>query len=285
MANSKEEILSLFDLKICTQNIQGQGSKDKGKKLKKVSKIFKSKGYNVGFFQETHTDNSEADVKKWQKAFQMKQIYFTKLGHRERGTAIVIDSEDSFRVEAELEDIEGRYFGVIGDHNDAHCLLLSVYAPYVEVDLKSFIRNTVYQKLEELGQKLPEFIVIGGDFNLCLKQIDKEGGRNRLKESAVVETERLLERFKLIDIYRVRNPNTKCFTYEKLRPTILRERLDYFFISSNMQDYITETKVYKNTISDHDLVSLYIKGHNIITRGPGLYKFNNSLVNEPDFVF
>ena len=268
--------LSFFDLKICTQNIQGQGSQDKGKKLKKVSKIFKEKGYNVGFFQETRTDESDIDLKKWQKAFQTKQVFFTKYGHQRRGAAIVIDNEDSFRVEAELEDNEGRYFGVIGDHNDSHCLLLSIYAPYVEGELKDFIRNTIYRQMEELGQKIPEFVILGGDFNLCLKQIDKQGGRGRLKETAIVEVDRLMERFKLLDIFRVRNPDTTGFTYEKLRPSILRERLDYFLISSKLQDYVVESKVYKNTISDHDLVSLHIKGHDIITRGPGLYKFNNS---------
>ena len=284
MVDEQNESLSLIDLKICTQNIQGQGSQDRGKKLKKVSKIFRSKGYNVGFFQETRTDNSEEDLKKWQKHFQTKQVYFTKYGHRERGAAIVIDNEDSFRVEAELDDPEGRFFGVIGDHNDIHCLLLSIYAPYVEADLKNFIKDTIYKQLEELGQKLPEFVIIGGDFNVCMTKLDKEGGRNFLKETAIIEINRLLERFSLLDIFRTRNPKVRSFTFEKLRPTILRERLDYFFISSKLQDYINENRVYKNTISDHDLVSLHIKGHNVITRGPGLYKFNNSMVNEPDFV-
>ena len=138
----------------------------------------------------------------WQQLFGTKQIYFTKLGHGERGAAIVIDNEDSFRVEAELLDPEGRYSGLIGDHNDAHCLLLSIYAPYRENELKTFIKNTISKQLSDLGQKLPEFIIIGGDFNLCLKNLDKCGGNMRLKQTAIVEIETLMNRFNVCDIFR-----------------------------------------------------------------------------------
>ena len=47
-------------------------------------------------------------------------MHLPKHGHGERGAAIVIDDDASFRVEAELDDPEGQYFGVLGDHNDEH---------------------------------------------------------------------------------------------------------------------------------------------------------------------
>ena len=56
----ENNVLGCFNLKICSQNIQGQGLNDKDKKkLRKLGKIFKDKKYNVGFFQETRTDNSD----------------------------------------------------------------------------------------------------------------------------------------------------------------------------------------------------------------------------------
>ena len=50
-------------------------------------------------------------------------MHLTKHGHGESRAAIVIDDDEYFRpcrVEAELDDPEGQYFGVLGDHNDEH---------------------------------------------------------------------------------------------------------------------------------------------------------------------
>ena len=76
--------------------------------------------------------NREADLKTWQKFFGTENVHLTKHGHGESRAAIVIDDDESFRpcrVEAELGDPEGQYFGVLGDHNDAHCLLYYCYQP------------------------------------------------------------------------------------------------------------------------------------------------------------
>lgn len=102
----------------------GANDKNRGK-IRKVTKIFKYKRYNIGFYQETRTDDS--DLKIWQQLFGTKNIYFTKHGHRERGTAIVIDDDDNFRVEAELEDPDRQYVVVIGDHN---CTMMPIVCYY-----------------------------------------------------------------------------------------------------------------------------------------------------------
>jgi len=71
-----------------------------------------------------------------------------------------------------------------------------------------------------------------------------------------------------------------------LNPNIIRERIDLIFASNSLQNYITETGIIPShkTCSDHGIPFLKIEGYGIPTRGPGVWKFKNSLLSEPDFI-
>ena len=87
----------------------------------------------------------------------------------------------------------------------------------------------------------------------------------------------------LIDL---KNPNIQEFTWEVLNPAIIKERIDVIFVSNSLQDYVSETGIipaYK-TCSDHGIPYVKIMGFGIPSRGPGIWKFNNQLLEEPDFV-
>ena len=119
---------------------------------------------------------------------------------------------------------------------------------------------------------------------ICLTNLDKQGGNARLKDTAIIEMKSLMDRFNICDSFRELHPMEKKYTFEKFRPSLLRERIDFFLVSNSLRDFIVECDIYKNTVSDHDLISLYIKGHNVPSRGPGIYKFNNELLTNETFV-
>ena len=74
-------------------------------------------------------------------------------------------------------------------------------------------------RLSELGEDLPEFIVLGGDTNTVFSSMDKIGGCSNLKVNAIQSFENLKTRFDLIDTYRFKNPFLKEFTWEVLNPS------------------------------------------------------------------
>ena len=85
---------------------------------------------------------------------------------------------------------------------------------------------------------------------------------------------------------RVKNPSKRVYTWETLNPNIIKERIDIIFASNSLQDFITETgtvPVYK-TCSDHGIPFIKIQGFGIPSRGPGIWKFNNQLLEDPLFV-
>ena len=76
----------------------------------------------------------------------------------------------------------------------------------------------------------------------------------------------------------------RLYSWETLNPAI--ERIDVLFASNTLQKFITETGIVppNQTCSNHGIAYLRIRGYGIPTRGPGVWKFNNALLTEQDFV-
>ena len=73
-------------------------------------------------------------------------------------------------------------------------------------------------------------ILLGGDFNVTLDPaLDCSGGNPSLKESVKFLEDIMMEN-DLVDIWRIRNPDNKNFTWRQKNP-IIQRRLDYWFIS------------------------------------------------------
>jgi len=99
-------------------------------------------------------------------------------------------------------------------------------------------------------------IIIGGDWNFILnKDLDAEGGNPQLKLSSIAEIVKLKNKYDLIDIFRVRFPESKRFTYRQNSPRRLR-RLDYFIVSNSLQESISKVDVLASVSSDHSPVFL-----------------------------
>jgi hypothetical protein len=61
--------------------------------------------------------------------------------------------------------------------------------------------------------------------------------------------------------------------------------LDRIYISSLLCDNIKECNILPCTLSDHDFVYLKVKTNNIISFGKSYWKFNNSVLEDEDFIF
>lgn len=60
-------------------------------------------------------------------------------------------------------------------------------------------------------------------------------------------------------------------------------RLDQFFISKSLFQSVFSCSILPCCFSDHDFVYLHINSAGVIPRGPGAWKFNNSLLSDTDF--
>ena len=60
-----------------------------------------------------------------------------------------------------------------------------------------------------------------------IKKLDAFEGNPVLKLNSIAEITKIAQKYDLCDIYRIRNPDTKRFTFAKKTPRLLR-RLDFF---------------------------------------------------------
>ena len=92
----------------------------------------------------------------------------------------------------------------------------------------------------------------------------------------------MCEELDLIDILRKKKPNAKLFTYES-KPLKMKSRIEYFLIANSMSHLVSHVNIGISIAPDHRAVRLNVK---LISykRRPGLWKFNNSLSLDDDFV-
>ena len=85
--------------------------------------------------------------------------------------------------------------------------------------------------------------------------------------------------FRLGDAWRLKHPREKQFIWFNADFTIAR-RLDTFLIPKSSYHLIISCDIFPCTYSDHDFVILNLDFRDRINRGPGVWKFNNSLLND-----
>lgn len=91
----------------------------------------------------------------------------------------------------------------------------------------------------------------------------------------------LSDSFDLIDVWREFNGNNKRYTW--FGPYMKMSRLDYFLLTSDLQCNVAGVGMGTAYKSDH--CPVYIETNFIQqSRGRGTWKFNNSLLNDPDYV-
>ena len=158
--------------------------------------------------------------------------------------------------------------------------MVNIYAPRSDLERRSF-----FQQLETFLSDQYENI-LGGDFN-CIAdpRLDKLPGNPDARQSANTTLLNIMSRFSLFDIWRERNKNTRNYAWSGKKPrdnSLIRSRIDKFLISRNLSPKAVKTAILPYPHSDHDLISLSLD----LTqqpRGPGLWHFNNSLLNDPVF--
>ena len=133
-----------FNLKIGSFNIHGQGRTQV--KLRKIKNLFTKGNFDILLLQETRSDGSEKELKKGQKVFNSKQIYLSPFGTRAVGTGILVRNDEVFKVLQSFHDPQGRYTGIIGDHEEGKFLILSFCSPSVAREIRDFVINHIYEQ-------------------------------------------------------------------------------------------------------------------------------------------
>ena len=134
-------------------------------------------------------------------------------------------------------DKNGRYIvlDTVIDNNPV--ILVNYHAPNVEYDQLRVLDELahIFNRLQSSENTTSTW---GGDFNLFFDvELDANGGSPKLKVKSLSKLLSMMSEGDLCDIYRIRNPEAKRFTWRRKSP-FKQRRLDFFLVSDIVQENI-----------------------------------------------
>ncbi len=238
--------------------------------------------WKKGFLEWLHATDADMvclqETKAWDSQLSGEQIqppgYYSVFSRPERKgySGVVTFSRQPFTVHQkgfgiDKYDKEGRV--IITDHGKF--LLANIYFPNgvskkERLDYKlEFYDATLeyFKKLKDAGKN----IVVVGDYNTAHKPIDLARPKDNTKRSGFLPEERAwIDKWVdagFVDTFREFNDQPDQYTWWDLR-TRARERnigwrIDYFFVSENMQSAITDARIHMDQMgSDHCPIELTV---------------------------
>ena len=264
-------------LKFVSLNVKGISNFHK---RKTIYTWCRKKNADFFFLQETHS-KKEVET-QWKNEWGAK-IIMSHGSSNSRGVAILIKKGVDYTPNSKIKDPLGRYIILKAEIKDQIYVLINIYAPNKDKDSFKFFADLLARlKNENFDEE--ENIIVGGDFNCPLNTIlDKKGGILTPRKSVVSIINSIQGDLDLIDIWRVKNPNTKSYTWSQNSPMILC-RFNYWLISNNLHDLTTSTDIIPAIKTDHSAISLELNNNDNQIKGPGIWKMNCALLEDDRYV-
>ena len=224
--------------------------------------------------QDTHL--LEKDIRDLKKIWN-DDIFLNGKRSNSRGVAILIRKNFEYEVLEQNKDNEGNYLQLILRINSVTLNLITVYAP--NNDSPQFF-NDIQKMIEDSDTN---YIIVCGDFNLVMdpdKDCSNYKNLNNPKARLVVKN--IMAEYDLVDAYRNIHPDKKRYSWRRKNP-VKQARLDYFLISNSMLEIIENCDIKPSYRSDHSIIQLNII-QNMFTIGKGVWKFNNSLLSNHEYI-
>ena len=263
-------------VKFFSSNIRGLNN---AKKRKTFLTSLKKAKHDIVFLQETYSNKDSCE--EWQNEWGGRALFAHGSNHS-RGVAILFRPGFSFELVKETIDQFGRYIICQIEVNEIILDLVNLYSPNILTEQTKFFKHldTTFQKLNLThGSNM----IVAGDWNVVLNPVlDKRGGIIDARSTVRNFVKTKFEEYELCDIWRDRNPAKIKFTWRQKQPHV-QCRLDYFAISYNLREYVDNAIIEPAIYSDHSPVTLKFKFHSV-QRGNGLWKFNNSLLENEAYV-
>ena len=257
------------NLVVLSANCQGLQTLEK---RRDVLSFFKDKNINILCLEDTHL--CKKDISEVKEVWG-GDCFISGRSTNSRGVAILLKNNFEYEIlDCKTDDV-GNYLLLVMKLYDITINLLTIYGP--NNDNPAFY-NEIPNILNEA-----DYTVICGDFNIALDPSkDTENYKNINNPKAHTAVLNMMEHLDLMDVYRHINPNEKRYTWRKKNPR-KQARLDFFLITSHMIDIIHKANIRPGYRSDHSVTEIEIV-LNRFKRGRGIWKFNNSLLKQKEYL-
>jgi len=258
-------------IRVITFNANGLGEKSK---LGKVINWIKRYKPQIIMLQETHCEGNRSD---WYKELWKGECFHSTGSSNSTGASILLSSELDYEIVNKVLHRDGRYVILDMIIDEKKYLLGNYYGP--NLDCPDMLKEFLDLLTANNGQE----VIAAGDYNfVCNVAMDKLGGRPRTHEKSKTLLFEYCNNMDLIDIWRVKHPLLKEYTWRSWFPPYIYERLDFFITSSSICNNTIDCCIKPGFMSDHRPVLLDIS-QSLCKSGPGFWKLNNTLLSDNVF--
>ena len=142
---------------------------------------------------------------------------------------VLIKNKFNYTIQNTVSDPSGRFIILKVTIEDKVYVLINIYAPNKDKLACNFFKN-LHKTLQTENLDCEENIIYGGDFNCPLNpKFDKKGGVMVPRKKVIDNIQCLQNELDLVDIWRIKNPQTKSYTWSQSAPQVFC-RLDYWLI-------------------------------------------------------
>ena len=259
------------NISIATVSCQGLATPSK---RQDVLNYLKQKRYSIVCLQDTHFISECEPYIASQWGYK---CVFNSYKSNSRGVCILFNNNFEFEIHSEKRDCDGNLLALDLTIEEHKVTLINIYGP--NTDSPQFYENVRNTFLEFDN----EYFILCGDFNLTLNpSLDTYNYCGINNPKARDKTLEMMEDLQLLDYYRILNPDKKAYTWRKKNP-LKQSRLDYILISDSLSNLVENCTIKPGYRSDHSIVVIELK-FNPFARGRGLWKFNNTLLTDKEYV-
>ena len=174
---------------------------------------------------------------------------------------------------------DGRIVSINLIYKTANILLCNVYAPNDSQQQQTFLHNLNEYLMSNTDTSN---LIIGGDWNVTLQSLDKRGGVPWKASTYQNKLISMMDELELIDIFRKQYPQKLSFSYESKALKVC-SRIDFFLVARSFSTCVANIHTKASNAPDHNAIKLSLEFLEE-RRGPGLWKFNNALVDDEEYV-
>ena len=235
----------------------------------------------VIMLQETH---STKDLENsWSLQLQCEKVCYSHGESNARGVLIAFQNDLDVTIKQNVCDENGRLIVLKCIIQDSPFLAINLYNSNNEGEQVKILKR-ISEVIESIDPDHTSAIIMCGEFNFIQDiNLDSDGGSLEPKYSSISAVAQLQNSRDLIDIWYLRFPHTRRYTFRQPN-SFLQRRLDYFLVSDFLQDHTKHVDNIPAVNTDHSTIVLQLSKIEDPIRGPSYWKFKNSLFDNNNYI-
>ena len=131
--------------------------------------------------------------------------------------------------------------------------LFNIYAPNLEK--KQGEQTAFWTEINDyLDKRRGSKFIIGGDMNVNLNGALDKNPSNTKRYESVEKFKTTLDEYKIVDIWRIKNPEMKGYSWRRANSVLIQSRLYYWLVSTSIMHNLKHIELLPGIKTDHSAI-------------------------------